>query len=65
MLLALIERDAIIVLISKSIKTIEKYIEISESEYFIDIQDNFISIKYTNNVVQHHMLRELKEKILD
>lgn len=62
MLLALIERDVIIVPISKSIKTIEKYIKISESEHFIDIQNSFISIKHINNVVKHPMLIELKER---
>ena len=62
MFLALIEKDAIIVPISRTIKAIDSYIRVSESEYFIDIQDEQPTIKQTNNAVKHPMLLDLKKK---
>lgn len=54
-LIALIERDAIIVPISKTVKGKENYIRISESQYVIDLQDD-IQIKSTDVVPKHEML---------
>ncbi len=62
MFLALIELDTIIVPISKTIKNIESYIKVSESEYFIDEQSEDIQIKNLNRKVTHEMLLNLKEK---
>ena len=62
MILALIEADAIIVPISPTIKTIERFAQISQSEYFIDIQSDEYSIKETENKVEHPMLLELKKE---
>ena len=62
MFLALIELDTIIVPISKTIKNIESYIKVSESEYFIDEQSEDIQIKNLNKKVTHEMLLNLKEK---
>lgn len=60
--LALIEIDAIIVPISKTIKNIESYIKVSESEYFIDEQSEDIKINNLKTQVKHEMLLGLKEK---
>lgn len=62
MFLALIEYNAIIVPISKTIKTIDSYINISESEYFIDINNNQIIIKETGNKTTHAMLTALQKE---
>lgn len=62
MFLALIEHNSIIVPISQTIKNVENYLRISESEYFIDIRNNIPEIKSTNNSVQHPMLKQLKEE---
>lgn len=62
MFLALIEIDAIIVPISKTIKNIESYIRVSESEYFIDEQSEDIKINDLKTQVKHEMLLGLKEK---
>jgi long-chain acyl-CoA synthetase len=61
LILALIERDCIIVPISATIKNIERYIEISESEYFCDLSGNEIIIKKTGTIVKHQLLLKLKE----
>ena len=61
MFLGLIERDAIIVPISRTVKAVDSYIRVSESEYFIDIQNEQITIKQTENIVKHPMLLDLKE----
>lgn len=64
LLLALIERDAIIVPISPTIKEPGRYIEISESEYFFDISGSETIVKATGNVVKHPMLSKLRvEKV--
>ncbi len=61
--ITLIEKNAIVVPISKTIKNVERYISISESEYVIDLKDekNF-SVKETGHTVRHEMLRELVQK---
>lgn len=61
MFLALIERNAIIVPISKTIKGVDSYIRVSESEYFIDIQNEQQTIKKMDNNARHPMLLDLKE----
>ncbi len=62
MFLALIEIDAIIVPISKTIKNIESYIRVSESEYFIDEQSEDVKVNKLDTEVKHQMLLDLKEK---
>ena len=58
--LALIEHNAIIVPISQTIKAIDNYVRISESEYFIDISGNAPVVKSTGITVSHPMLLKLK-----
>ena len=60
--LALIEHNAIIVPISQTIKAIDNYVRISESEYFIDISGNAPVVKLTGMTVSHPMLLKLKEE---
>lgn len=60
-LVALIERDVIVVPISKTIKEKDTYIRISESQYVIDLQEG-IEIRKTDNEVKHEMLCGLIEK---
>lgn len=62
MFLALIENDCIIVPISQTIKSIDSYIKVSESEYFIDIRENETKIDKLNIKVIHPMLLDLKSK---
>jgi acyl-coenzyme A synthetase/AMP-(fatty) acid ligase len=57
-MLALIERDVIIVPISKAIKGVDNYIRISETQYVIDLS-NEESITKKENAVSHPLLREL------
>lgn len=59
--LALIERNTIIVPISKTIKNIDGYIRISESEYRIDLR-NGIDIAKTGQVVKHKMLLDVIDR---
>ncbi len=61
MFLALIEIDAIIVPISKTVKATDSYVKVSQSEYFIDIQEDY-SIKFLESTPSHEMLLGLKEK---
>lgn len=61
MLFALIEINAIIVPISPMVKSIESYIKISESEYFIDISDETFKIKKINVQVNHPLILSLKK----
>ena len=61
MFLALIEHDAIIVPISKTIKSIDSYIQVSESEYFIDINNDESNITKTGKIAEHPMLTALKQ----
>lgn len=60
--LTLIEHNAIIVPISQTIKTIDNYVRISESEYFIDISGNEPVVRPTGMNVTHPMLLKLKEE---
>lgn len=62
MFLALIELDAIIVPISQTIKSIDSYVKVSQSEYFIDIQTDEIKIEKLNQKANHEMLLGLKER---
>ena len=57
-MLALIERDVIIVPISKAIKGVDNYIRISETQYVIDLS-NEESITKKESAVSHSLLREL------
>lgn len=57
-LIALIEKDVIIVPISKTIKEKDKYIRISESQYVIDLREK-IEIRKTEHKVTHQMLLSL------
>ena len=56
--IALIERDAIIVPISKTVKDIERYIKISQTEFIIDLSENE-TISKTEVLVTHGLLRKL------
>lgn len=60
-LIALIEKDMIIVPISKTIKEKDKYICISESQYVIDLQ-NGTDIRETGYAVKHELLCGLIRK---
>lgn len=57
-MLGLIEKNAIIVPISKAIKQVDSYIRISETEYVINLSDSE-SISKTDVKVSHPLLREL------
>ena len=57
-ILALIERDAIIVPISKTVKDIERYIKISQTEFIVDLSENE-TISKTEVLVTHSLLRKL------
>lgn len=62
-MIALIERNVIIVPISKSIKNVDSYIRISESEYLIDLRDEeHFDISPTGNTVNHQLLKDLISK---
>lgn len=62
-LIALIEKNVIIVPISKAIKNIDDYIRISESEYIIDLRkEDDCNIEKINNYIKHKMLKELIKK---
>lgn len=56
---ALIEKNVIVVPISKAIKNVEDYIRISESEYVIDLRKMDYRIEKTENYVKHEMLKGL------
>ncbi len=60
-LVALIEKDMIIVPISKGIKGKEKYIRISESQYIIDLREK-VEITKTAHEIKHEMLCSLVKK---
>lgn len=62
MFLALIEFNTIIVPISSTVKNIDSYVKVSESEYFIDIQTNDYIINKIDTIVNHEMLLNLKSK---
>lgn len=59
LMVALVERDVIIVPISKMIKNTESYLRISETEIFIDASGDNPVVNRTNNKVEHEMLKEL------
>ncbi len=59
--LALIENDSIIVPISKTVKTTDNYINISQSEFYIEINDENVKITKTDIKPEHPMLLKLKE----
>lgn len=60
-MIALIERDVIVVPISKAIKGKDNYIRISETEYVIDLSEGE-SISSTGATVTHPLLRELIDR---
>lgn len=62
MLLALIEKDCIVVPISKTVLDCEKLLEISQSEYFFDFNEDAGTIKATGMKITHEMLSELKNR---
>ena len=62
MFLALIEHNAIIVPISPTIKSVDNYIRISESEYFIDINNDATTLTNTGSSPKHPMLTKLKKE---
>ena len=62
LLLALIERDCIIVPISKTVMNFERLLEISQSEYVFDFSGNSKTIKTTGISASHEMLSDLRRK---
>ena len=62
MILALIENDAILVPISPTIKTIDSFIRISQSEFIIDLREETPKTEKTNVTVSHEMLLSLRGK---
>jgi acyl-CoA synthetase (AMP-forming)/AMP-acid ligase II len=62
MFLSLISQDCIIVPISRSVKDIEAYLNVSQSEWFIDVQGETFEIKHLGHSVTHPLLAELKSK---
>jgi len=62
MLLALIEKDCIVVPISKTVLDREQYIKVSESEYFLDYGGTLKSIQPTRIKVAHEMLLEFRKR---
>ena len=62
MFLALIEKNAIIVPISNTVKSIDSYIKVSQSEFFIDQEEKNFKIKKIDNIVDHKMLLDLKKQ---
>ena len=60
--LAMIEKNIILVPISKTIKTIDSYLEISETEVFIDVTGEEIKVKRYAVEPAHEMLLELKRR---
>jgi acyl-CoA synthetase (AMP-forming)/AMP-acid ligase II len=62
LILALIERDCILVPISLSIKAIDNYIHISQAEYIINLGQNEPRITKTTTLVTHKMLLDLQSK---
>ncbi len=62
MFLALIEKNTIIVPISNTIKAIDSYMKVSESEFFIGQEEDHFKIQKIDNVVSHKMLLDLKNK---
>jgi len=61
-LVALIERDCILVPISLSVKEKERYITISQSEFIVEFSDEQIKIQNTGLNVNHEMLLGIKGK---
>jgi acyl-coenzyme A synthetase/AMP-(fatty) acid ligase len=62
MVVALIENDCILVPISPSIKTVDSFIRISQTEFVIDLREDKPEIYKTNTLVSHAMLLGLKGK---
>lgn len=62
LLLALIEKDCVVVPISKTVKNYDRLIEISESEFLFDFSDETASLKATGVKASHKMLLELRKK---
>jgi len=62
MLIALIEKDCILVPISPVVKGKDRYISISQTEYVIDLCNEYPNIHKTEIVPNHEMLLGLKGK---
>ncbi|MDR3057246.1 MAG: fatty acid--CoA ligase family protein [Prevotella sp.] len=62
MIMALIENDSILVPIALTIKTIDSYIRISQSEFIVDLRKDELEITKTNTQVNHEKLLGLKGK---
>lgn len=62
LMMALINRKAIYVPIAKEVKDVEFYLQTSQSEYFIDMEDEKIQV--LSGEVSHPILLGLKEKEL-
>jgi acyl-CoA synthetase (AMP-forming)/AMP-acid ligase II len=62
MIIALIENDCILVPISPSIKTIDSFIRISQSEFVIDLREEKPKITRTYTIASHEMILQLQGK---
>jgi len=62
MLLALMEKDCIVVPISQTITNRDRYLNVSESEYVLDYSGEQNSIRPTGNIASHEMLLEFRKR---
>lgn len=61
MILALIQKNAVIVPIAPSIKNLEAFLKISQSEYLINLQTSRPTVQARKEAVSHPMLLDLKQ----
>jgi acyl-coenzyme A synthetase/AMP-(fatty) acid ligase len=62
MILALIENDTILVPIAPTIKTMDSFIRISQSEFVIDLREETSDVQKIDVAVRHEMLLSLQGK---
>lgn len=62
LMLALIDNGNCLVPISNEVKNLDEYYKISEVEFIINLVDDELEFKSTNNKPQHEILKKLKEK---
>lgn len=62
MMLAIIQNNSIFVPISFAVKTLDEFLNISQAEYIINIENELITIQKRESKVDHDLLLELKSK---
>jgi acyl-coenzyme A synthetase/AMP-(fatty) acid ligase len=62
MMLAIVNNNSIFVPISFAVKTLDEFLEISQTEFLINIENEDITITKRNIIVDHELLLILKEK---